>query len=663
LRLCLAAVVAVLGSAGAEARSRRPQLVPATYSQKVDSLGFNWDININTGQVNRGTNYCFSSAQVLTVNGSGVHCPQPMMTPDGSEYVLRCPNVAGMEVTRRIKVDLKSGTVRYVDTFKNTGRSSLSVTAMVRTQTNTHCQTVVTDTGGQVPAGLGKKDCGLFAVQPRQYNRPSVAFYLCSPGAKQKPTVSVKNNNYTYLFTYAISVAPGKETSILHGIGQRAATTALDSKTLAGVFRPFKSRSWMRDLPAGVRRTIVNLRGGGFGGPARMLEALEALDVCRGSQDILAVGEETRLTGTVMCASLTVTTPHGKISVPFENVAALTGRSCGTLGQRVFLRDGQILVGSVEADGLSFTTGSGVTMKLPLESLDRVVTHESPDGDRPGDGVTAWLEVASGARLALVMGADDARAPVAMVTPWGGIEVPVDDIFFIRMAPEGAFGHHIALKDGSRFSAFLEGGALELHTLLFGRLSFDLVELRSLDSRTNGEEDKVTDELERPHVVLAGENVFAGRIDLAEVVFVASGQNVPVPPEQIRTMEIAADEGDDAGGTEPVFTAELWSGGTVSGKLDRPVVPVRVGEAVLQCPARDIVRVAVPSPTVPARLRDRIAALLRDLGHPDWETRETATRELGGLGYITRQQLLDALKVTTDPEVRKRVQGLLDGMD
>ena len=56
LCLCLVAVVAVLGSAGAEARSRRPQLVPATYSQKVDSLGFNWDINVNTGQINHGTN-------------------------------------------------------------------------------------------------------------------------------------------------------------------------------------------------------------------------------------------------------------------------------------------------------------------------------------------------------------------------------------------------------------------------------------------------------------------------------------------------------------------------------------------------------------------------------------------------------------------------------
>ncbi len=52
----------------------------------------------------------------------------------------------------------------------------------------------------------------------------------------------------------------------------------------------------------------------------------------------------------------------------------------------------------------------------------------------------------------------------------------------------------------------------------------------------------------------------------------------------------------------------------------------------------------------------------RDLGHPDWETREEASKQLESLGYLAKMQLNDTRKNSTDPEVQRRVRVLLEGI-
>jgi hypothetical protein len=659
-RALLAAAGCTLLALPAAAASRKPQqLIPANFSQKTDSLGFIWDIN-QQGVVNHGTNYCFSSAQTLQVNGNNVYSNQPMMTADGSEFVLACTNTPGVTVTRRIKVDVKAGAARYVDIFTNPGGAPLSLTVGLYTNLNSNCQAAVTDTGKQAGGGLGKKDCGILAVQTPGNNMPSVVFYLAGARSKTKPTVTISHNR-SFQFTFNLTVPAGKSVSILTGIAQRRVASTPDARALAAVFKPFRSRKWTRDLPADVRRTIVNLRGSGYGGgePLRSLAALEALGVARCNMDVLALGEQSRITGTAACAHLAAETRYGEKTIPFEKVAALVGDKSAGGRQRVLLRDGQVLGGRVAALGLKFTMSSGLTMHLGIETLDRLVTRALPDDGRPADEVLAWIKTAGGDRLALARPMENARLSVA--TPWGCREIPLDNVRSLGAAEPDGLGYRITLKDGSRFFTYLEDAAVELDTLAFGAQRFGAADIRSLEARQENEPlDDDPEDIAHPHLALVGGSALVGRIDLADVGFVTMGEVIRVPPDQIRIMHNTSAEAGEAEPDGPVFSAELWGDGTVVGRLLERALPVRVGDEVWLVPAGDVLDVFVPTPTVPDALRVKIAALIRDLGHPEWEARETATRELNELGYVAKAQLTEAERSSTDPEVRKRARDLLD---
>ena len=325
------------------------------------------------------------------------------------------------------------------------------------------------------------------------------------------------------------------------------------------------------------------------------------------------------------------------------------------------IRDGQVLGGRVAALGIKFTMSSGLTMNLGIETLDRLVTRALPDDGRPADEVFAWVETARGDRLALARPTENARLSVA--TPWGCREIPLGDVRSLGAAEPDGLGYRVTLKDGSRFFTYLEDAAVELDTLAFGTQRFGAADIRSVEARHEKEPlDDDPEDIAHPHLVLVGGSALVGRIDLADVGFVTMGEVIRVPPDQKRVMHNMSAEAGETEPDGPVFSAELWGDGTVVGRLLERALPVRFGDEVWLVPAGDVLDVFVPTPTVPDALRVKIAALIRDLGHPEWEIRTGATRELEELGYVAKAQLTEADRTSTDPEVRKRARDLLDGL-
>ena len=84
--------------------------------------------------------------------------------------------------------------------------------------------------------------------------------------------------------------------------------------------------------------------------------------------------------------------------------------------------------------------------------------------------------------------------------------------------------------------------------------------------------------------------------------------------------------------------------------------------AIPEILARDVLEVRVPTPTVPEGMRTKIAELIRDLADPEYATRQTARKALAELGHLPKLQLEEALGQTTDPEVRRSVQALLEAL-
>ena len=642
-------------------------LVPANVAPRADGMGFQWDIQPD-GQVMDGSDDAFDSGLVLMVNGRPFQPTQaPMMTADGAEYVLTS-KLGNIEVTRRVKVDAKAAAVRYIDSARNTGNAAASVSLMVNSPLGGNCQTWVSDLGAPTPAGIGPKECGVLAIQRQGTSRPSILFCVAGPGSKVKPSLAVQNQT-VFQFTYNLAVPAGRTASIFHAVAQRRVGGQPDPKTLAGLFQPMRSKAFIHDVPADLRRTIVNLgsfTGGGDGGGGvdeRMLATLQKLGVERGTADILAVGEETRVRGTAACEQLSLSTRFGPIALPLEKVAAIAGGRYSGRRAQVFLRDGQVLSGKLEAKGLRFTLGTGIVMDLKAEALDRLMMHTATDDGKPAPDVALFVETFDGDRLAVL---HTAKLNLQAITPWGALDIPLDDLAWLSVPEEGQPGHLVRMKDGSRFFAVLDGVPLKLKTVAFGERDFKTAEIRSIVSaghKADEAEDGDPPYGGLPHVALVGDNVVQGRVDLAAIHFLSGGQVIPVPPVQIRSL---ANTGEGEAPAEPgggsAFRAEMWGGGTVTGQIRETLLPVRVGQRVCQVPLRDIVSVTVPTPAVPDGLRDKIAQLIRDLGHPEWEKRDAASRQLSELGQVARPALAEAVKQTADPEVRRRAQTLLDEM-
>lgn len=643
-----------------EARGQSQQgLIPVQWGHRTDSQGFIWDVQ-QGGYVNHGTNYCFSNAMVLRVNSSGFSGQSHMMTADGSEYVLQ-QNMNGIDVTRRVKVDAANAGCRWIDSFRNTGGGLVNVAVSYQTGFNAQAQVILSNAGRVNVMMFEKNEGGLICVAQPGQNRPSALLAFNVPRSKVKPALQIQHNTQI-VATYTLPVEPGKTVSLCTVIGQRTISTPPSGeKQASALFKGFYSSSITRDVPKAIQQTIVNWRSGGFDSTERpVLWTLPVdLDLEQGPEDLLAIGDTTRLKGTTTCEKLSINTRYGEKTFDIVDIAALAGPRFRGRDTQVYLRDGQLLTGPITARGLRFALTSGPHIDLDFAMVDRIVTREQPAAAPP---YAALLETFDGDRLALNA---DTDLHITVVTPWGSRRLALGDIRWIRNVTDERAGFEVSLTDGSRFLAFLDGTAFKVNTVAFGPQEFHTSQIKMLSTEVvtppESRDDKRVDE---PHVVLAGGQVLAGRIDLNAISLLTLGGVIPVPPEQVQMMRNVTDESDSVPGhSGVVFSAELWGGGTVVGRYQAASLPVRFGSGVWHLPAGTISEVAVPTPVVSEATSIRAIQLVRDLGDPDWNRRESAQRELTSLGPLASGALREASTQSKDAEVRRRASMILDQID
>ncbi len=615
----------------------------------TDSKGFKWDLYTPYGHINQGQNNCFSGAAQLRINNQQFQGQSSGPTAGGLELTAQ---LAGLEVTRRIKVDVKRATIRYVESLKNNGGSAISVALMIHTQLGTQCQAVVDSEGNPNPTQLVKKSKGIIAVQQAGQQRPSVLLFLGN-GKKLQPLITIQNNQ-TIICTYNVSVPAGKEVAILHGLAQRSFYAAPTKREAAKLFAPFVARTWTKDLSSAIRATVLNSSGGSSSHESSLLSIEELVGRERGSSDVLYLGEGTRLRGAISCAALTVAGRYGDITIPFEHVAALVGAKSVGRRSSVYLRNGQVVVGQVTAKELVFTLNTGLTLALDLASVDLVTTRSEASDGRPPKQAWLFIETFGGDRLAVLKGGDSV---MSIITPWGERRINMDEILSIESVADEIVGYRAKLKDGSNFFGLFAEAQIQFLTQGFGTQTFSVQEIKSIVAlgQRDANGHALGDVSQHPHVVLVGENVVAGAVDADAIRFAVLGESIPVPPPQIKILELFDDEE-----TNPRFTVELWDGDLIAGAFEADALAFRFGDDRMMIPSTDIVSLSMPAPAVPESLRSEILELIRALGNPDWKQREAASARLSELGIMARGQLAEALMQTRDTEVKERVKTLLN---
>ncbi len=549
------------------------------------------------------------------------------------------------------------------DVFTNVGATPLQFNAQIFLNCgNGAWQAAISDSGKVNPAGLDKKETGIVLFNPSQNGCVSVALRLAGPAATVRPAIQPVNNGQPILFSYLLNVPPRKSAAILYGAAQCRLTEQPDANGVAAKLKPFSGSSWVEDLPAEIRRAVVNF--GSFGSDFQWEDVgigkvLARLEKNTGPSDILAVGPGTRLKGTAACTAFSLETRFGTLTTSLDKVVAVAGARDHSGRAVVLFRDGQALTGKLRVENFVFTLNSGVQIEAAGDHLERLYMRASYS-DTGASGAAAadqgaMLQTIEGERLAL---AATGKETMALASPWGRFEFPLEELAWVSAVAEPP-GHRAVLRDGTRLFGYLSGGPLKLPTRSFGLQSFSPQEVQAI--RGFPDKEIVDDPLQRgePCVVLSGDNLIIGQVDLPALHIVASGQKIAIPPGQIRKFH-AADAGPQS---EPMnYEVELWDGSKVAGKLAEGMLPVRHGEVSRLVPAHDVVEIYVPSPILSPATKSRIAALIGELGSNNFATRKAARATLEELGALAKPQVEDAFQHTSDAEIRRSAHLILDGM-
>jgi hypothetical protein len=117
-----AGVLAVsIAASGAAQDVADGELLPAALGIRSDKVGNSWNIESN-GTIGRIGSTMVNSGLALSVDGEKFVSYQPLMTPDGKEFVLTgrpMASIPGLRVQRRIRLSEESGTLRYAEFFYN----------------------------------------------------------------------------------------------------------------------------------------------------------------------------------------------------------------------------------------------------------------------------------------------------------------------------------------------------------------------------------------------------------------------------------------------------------------------------------------------------------------------------------------------------------------
>jgi len=642
-------------------------LVPAALGLRTDKLGNSWNFQAN-GKLGRIGLSMMNGGAELRVNNNEFLCPQPMMTQDGKEFVFP-GTLSGLTITRRVRLDEKSGVVRYLEVFHNPSANDVKADLELRTNISGTYKAYVTEQGNPGAAVLEKSETGLLLTPSSPSQRTAYLLTLRSPGSPLKPAIS-SQNRYLLSAHYQIPVPAGETVCLIHTMAQVAEPKALDRKTLAGVFEPGSLRNFVSGIPREFRGRLANFSlGQEAQGLALLAEtSLESLDVKRGRKDILAVGAATRLVGSSSCGKLSVTTDYGVSDIAFEDVDAVVGGNRGLRERgKVFLRGGQVYGGAIQAEALKFVLHNGNVMDLDVANLDRLVRAQPPaDKDSPWPaGVAAFLETHSGDRLALTA----TEAKLSVISPWGALNLSLADILSISSPDSEPVGYWVQLRNGSQFYAYLSGEPFQFTADRFGAKSIPSSQIRALVSRQAYEAadgpkstspashvDWQNPRLTQPYLTLRGQQRLVGRVLDPALHVLPEGEALELAPENIRFLVNLSEDLESA---LPTVRAELWGGGVVAGELRERVLTVDVLGTPWRVPVGDVSQVVVPTPRVSDASRAEIANWLRQLGDDNWQTRERASQELAEFGYLAKPQLLEAFTATADPEVSRRVELLL----
>jgi hypothetical protein len=408
----------------------------------------------------------------------------------------------------------------------------------------------------------------------------------------------------------------------------------------------FQDRQWLADLPDSVTKSLINVRRYAPAANLPMgpllqpvLELASQFNVERGKADILVQDEQSRLTGAVSGGSLAIESMPGKVSLPLADVALLCGGGGMDRPMRVYLRNGEILLGRIQGADLTLKAQGGVEAKLPLAKVNMLFLHATADDGKAPAEACAMLQTHDGQRL-LVSGSD-ARFQAA--SPWGGLELDLGEIVSLARRHEPQPLYRLSLRDGSELSVVLQGEMPAVNSLRFGPVKLAAVGLRQIWSlkappakKTNAEEDDLTAAPAGPRCQLIGDNVLAGTIAAPRLLLATPGGTLELAVSGIQTAQRTGDPKADG-----PFQFEMANGRQVTGTLANRTVPFRFHGTVWEISAQHLIGFTGPAKSAAHGVADKPV-----------ETGERYDYDSGSFSFHLREGQREWVETATDGHIK-----------
>lgn len=636
-------------------------LLPAAMGVRIDKSGNSWDIAPD-GSIGRVGSTMVNHGLALELNGQEFDSFQPLMTRDGREVVIfgrPMAHLPGVEVQRRVKLVEELGALRYVELFYNGSSRKVILDVFLKTNFSGNYQTFVSNRGRTEPLLLESGETGIVvSPSPGQANR-AFLFNLVGSGSGFRPGIS-SQNRFGLTFQYRISLESGESASLIHAVAQVAIPQNFDRQSLLALFEPYS----LEDLAEkneldDWNELLTNLFPKGEVSESENL-GLEELGVERRTKDVLAIGDRTRLLGTLQGSEVIAGSPYGEVNIPLRSVAAIVGDSAVGFEPRVYLRDGQIISAKLSLPGMSFSQAGGGKLEINAGTLDRLVLGNAEDDINWRESGVAMIETYSGDRLRI----NDLQAlKFTAVAAWGELPITLNQLTWLGPVGRNGAGYMVELMNGTRCRVFLGRNKVSVDTELLGNISISPADLMQVTTRAERSQPKLLIRSGMRAVIRAvGGQVIVGNIGNTTLPFVSNGLLIETPTSKIRQIRQVEGTVLSSGGLPekfPHFEIERWDGGVLSGLIRLDELSIKVGGRNWKIPLEDIEKIDMPALLPDRKSLEAIEELISLLGSSEWTVREKATRDLGAFGYLARPVLQRELATSGDPEVSRRLERIL----
>lgn len=601
----------------------------------ADNQGNTWMI-YNGGQFQQqGNNPTFSQSGMLMINGNqpNQRNNQAKLDPATGEVVLENMNAQGMQLTRRIKIDKESGSVRYVDILKNSGNAevTLPVTMQANLNYGVNGSQTVTD-----PKRKGQA----FAWAGQTGNNQGAGFMFAGKGAKVAPTLNHQQGNNVVQATMQVKVPAGKSVALVHFY-----TTAASLDQAQKWASDMKESKMLSDIPRDIRKLIVNF--------PTSTDLVGDLELLRGDVfDVIELRGGDQVRGTIKEASFKLNTSFGAVDLPADRIVSMFNIGAIVPRQLMVTGDGEIFGGTLENQTISIELSNGQLTRIPLQQVSRLGYRKRAGEPEVVEFDKPFVSLRSGDRVAV----KSPTTPFEFVTRFGRLQIDPASLAALSFQGEEQAAHLITLNDGSKFSGIAPAETYEMTLPGAGQVvKFPSATVARVQLTKPAPE---LDEDNTARLLLDNGDLLVGTLS-GELKLATAFDTLTLNAGELKRLGPVVNEASEGtpGTTDMQIT--LWDQTSLTGQLMQSDVEFkfRSGQTV-RVPLSLINEYLQPLPQPSVSVRDRILEVVKELNADDWRARDRAQEQLVTMGTVVVTVLAD-VRAEQPPEAQQRIDTVL----